>query len=243
MAGRSPSPRWRTLLAVAVVAILLVRSEDGNGEHREPRTRSWLVTTVATLVATAIVAGTILLIETWRDSKIDLDGADLRGATLSGADLTSASLVDADLEGAKLRGSKLAGADLTNANLREVDLSDADLGEVLSGPGAVEMPGAILVKANLSQGVLRNAYLDGVDFSGANLNGSDLSDLSGTRLDFSRAADLEGITMRNADIWGIDFRSMTLIGADFGGSRSPSARRFASPHRCRYDGPATRQLR
>lgn len=76
-------------------------------------------------------------------------------------------------------------------------------------------------------------FAEGVDFCGANLKSSVLSDsfLAGARfdaadlsgVDFSRA-DLRGASFKNATLAGADFEACDLTGADFTGARVEDAR-------------------
>ena len=81
--------------------------------------------------------------------------------------------------------------------------------------------------------VYRGLFAEGVDFCGANLRKSCLSDsfLAGARFDaadlsgtdFSRA-DLRGASFKNTLLTGADFEGCDLSGADFTGSRIDEAR-------------------
>jgi uncharacterized protein YjbI with pentapeptide repeats len=102
---------------------------------------------------------------------VDLRKADLETKDLSGADLRGANLEHANLRGAKLGlGTLLSKARLRDADLFQADLSGANLQDVN------------FAGANLFETKLREAYLCGVDLSGAHgglrteqLAGADLS--------------------------------------------------------------------
>ena len=154
----------------------------------------------------------------------DLSGAKLVGADLSRSNLNRAIFRDADLANAKLtganmfavmmNGANLAGADLSgtriigelkDAHLEGAKIVGADLGADPANQGMVpvrvDMTGAILDGADLTQSnlgsavlsfaKLRNARLVGTRFYWAKLDGADLSGADVTGADFS-SADLTG---------------------------------------------------
>ena len=134
-----------------------------------------------------------------------LEGADLRRADLHGADLEGSNLSQADLRGANLTGADLSGVDLTRANLLPYDeenptrwsqhnvvkRSTPNTRDSFSRKGltATNLTGAILKGAQL-----HNAWLYGVNFSGA-----DLEDVKGITTEelVQQANSLEGATMPN----------------------------------------------
>ncbi len=85
--------------------------------------------------------------------------------------------------------------DLRGADLRGANLSDADL------------RGADLRGANLSDADLRGADLRGADLRGANLSDADL-----------RGADLRGANLSDADLRGADLRGADLSGTNLRGA-------------------------
>ena len=109
----------------------------------------------------------------------NLQGANLTNADLEGAKLSNANLIDANLTNADLKGADLTGADLTGADLDGVmsdctflqanailigcDLSNQDL-------EGFDLSGAVLINADL-----RNAKLNGTDFTASNLQGADFT--------------------------------------------------------------------
>lgn len=99
---------------------------------------------------------------------IDLRGANLTGVNFRGLDLRQANFARANFEGADLRKANLAGSNLCAANLHRVKIKGADL----------------------SGAVLTRAFAAFVDFSDANLDGTDFY-----------AADLIGVKWGNAQ-WG-----------------------------------------
>jgi uncharacterized protein YjbI with pentapeptide repeats len=148
-----------------------------------------------------------------------LNGADLRGADLHGADLEGSNLNQADLRGANLRGADLSGADLSGANLLPYDENNPatwnkhnlekrrtlnngasfyrkrlglkvrkDL-KVRMGLKVTELSGATLSEAQFC-----NAWLHGVNLSGADLDGA--KGISTEELD-QQAFSIKGATMPN----------------------------------------------
>jgi uncharacterized protein YjbI with pentapeptide repeats len=146
-----------------------------------------------------------------------LEGADLRCADLPGADLEGSNLNLADLRGADLRGADLSGADLTDANLLPYDEKNPTtwnkhnlekrstlnngasfyrkrLGlkvrkevKVRKGLKVTDLSGATLREAQFS-----NAWLHGV-----NLSGADLKDAKGITTEelVQQAFSIKGATM------------------------------------------------
>jgi uncharacterized protein YjbI with pentapeptide repeats len=148
-----------------------------------------------------------------------LNGADLRGADLHGADLEGSNLNQADLRGANLRGADLSGADLSGANLLPYDENNPAtwnkhnlekrstlnngasfyrerLGlkvrkevKVRKGLKVTDLSGATLSEAKFC-----NAWLHGVNLSGADLDGA--KGISTEELD-QQAFSIKGATMPN----------------------------------------------
>jgi hypothetical protein len=146
-----------------------------------------------------------------------LNGADLRRADLHGADLEGSNLNQADLRGANLRGADLSGADLTDANLLPYDENNPAawnkhnlekrstlnngasfyrerLGlkvrkklKVRKGLKITDLSGATLSKAKFC-----NAWLHGVNLSGADLDSA--KGISTEELD-EQAFSIKGATM------------------------------------------------
>jgi uncharacterized protein YjbI with pentapeptide repeats/flagellar basal body-associated protein FliL len=148
-----------------------------------------------------------------------LNGADLRLANLHGADLEGSNLNQADLRGANLSGADLSCADLTDANLLPYDEQNPTTwnwhnlekrrtlknGASFYRKGLVakvrmELIGRNKLKGtNLSEATLRkaqfwNAWLQGVNLSGADLEGA--KGISTEELD-QQAFSLKGATMPN----------------------------------------------
>ncbi|MGH9892556.1 MAG: pentapeptide repeat-containing protein [bacterium] len=127
-----------------------------------------------------------------------LSSASLRKATLSQGKLYGATLLDADLEGADLGGAflsncndascspkvpsaaSLGGAHLKNVNLAKADLSGADFSTAsfysssLAGTGKCTFSNgncATAAGATMNNTQFNQAYLVGVDFTGAQVQG------------------------------------------------------------------------
>jgi len=182
--------------------------------------------------------------------KLDLFAADLPNAKLAGADLSGAILEKADLSGADLTGANLAranldGADLTGATLcrvigirskwREAYLGEADLTDIdltQADLNAAELNDANLSGATLSGCKMKNAVLDGVNFTEALLSEARLSgssflkaqlagvDLTGANL---ARADLTDANLMGADLTGANMESITLLRTDLSAARLRNA--------------------
>jgi len=142
-----------------------------------------------------------------RLSNIDLAGADLTGAVLADADLTGASLSGATLAGTDFSGATLDGANLTSiengtleptnfsgaslvgtflgglftaADFRNANLTGADLAPVtVPTIDAASLVGANFTGASLANALgLAQADTEQIDFTGANLEGIDLTTLA-----------------------------------------------------------------
>jgi len=107
---------------------------------------------------------------------------------------------ETDLTGAVFKGASLINATFDGCNLTDADFREAN---VAAEPYPYYMPatfrGATLCNAKFS---LR-AFLQKVDFSGANLTGATLKD-----------ADLQGANFRKANLTGADLSGADLRGAD-----------------------------
>ncbi len=105
-------------------------------------------------------------------------------------------------------------------DLHGADLSEADLSQTnLSGAGLSEanLSGAYLSEANLSGAYLGEANLHYAHLGGANLSGATLS-----VVDFSQA-DLSKATLRRAELLGVDLSHTTLSWADLSEARLQAA--------------------
>ena len=159
----------------------------------------------------------------------DLSGTKLEGATLAHANFSRAILRDADLAGADLsganmfavlmNGANLAGADLSGtriigelkgANLEGAKLVGADLGADPANQGMVpvrvDMSGAILDHADLSESNLASAVLEYASLRDAIL--------VKTRFNWAKlaGADLDGADVTGAIFSDADLTSASLTG-------------------------------
>jgi len=131
-------------------------------------------------------------------------GSESATAKLSGSFFTCADLSGADLTGADLSSAYLIGANLTGATLDSADLTQATLG------GSTTDSPAVLAYALMSNGILTQANLFGVNFAGATIYGYE------TKL--NSAATLEEADFSNAYLEGISFNGSILKGARFDGA-------------------------
>ncbi len=105
----------------------------------------------------------------------NLNGAKLSDANIKRANLSWAELNEVDLEKANLDGSDLTSAKLRKANLREASIRWVDLTSGLLNEAdltASDLARSVLVKTNLTNAKLTDAYLKGVDFRDAILDGT-----------------------------------------------------------------------
>ena len=184
-----------------------------------------------------------------------LRATSLRRAVLFGCDLRTANLVGCDLFQADLRGACLRGSDLSDASLVEADIREGTLARYSddgitrnvtydrqqselsciiaqrSDLTGAKVDGAVLLKTDFTDAVLRNASFRSADMRGSVLRGAVLEncDLEGCNLTHS---DLQG-----ADLSGARLEGALLVDADLRGAvidpdaLSPSQRRAALlPH-------------
>ena len=138
-------------------------------------------------------------------------GSESATAKLSGSFFTGADLSGADLTGADLSSAYLAGANLTGATLDSADLTQATLG------GSATASPAVLAYVLMSNGILTQANLFGVNFAGATIYGYETklnSAATPEEADFSNAY-LEGISFNGSNLKGARFDGACLLGADF----------------------------
>jgi hypothetical protein len=133
------------------------------------------------------------LLSSYDDTIVDLSGADLTEAYLREARLVNTSLgVQGSLtphdERTDLSAANLSGAILLGANLKGAILKGANLSDALVGTTDPSLPWHP-----------KNAALVGVDFSNANLSGSELEALDLTQTDLS-GADLSGANLSEATV-------------------------------------------
>jgi uncharacterized protein YjbI with pentapeptide repeats len=151
---------------------------------------------------------------------VSLNGANLQRVQLTHADLVDASLQRADLSGANLLLADFTGADLNCANLRgTTSTSDKELGHVRRGPKFCEaiLRGAQMQDCYCAMSDFSGSQLADVNLTGANLEGAKLSnnDLAGAGL---RGANLATADLTNSDLSGADLREARLVNTDFAGA-------------------------
>jgi uncharacterized protein YjbI with pentapeptide repeats len=168
----------------------------------------------------------------------DLRGARFEAATLFACDFRQANLESASLAHADLRGCFFAGAIMLSANLFEADLRPGahvtrdktgefrallpqdrpDAASVAGFVGAdltdASLMGAIAVKTDFSEAVMRGcklvrAHVRGANFAGSNLQGADFAQ-----------ADTRDACFRGAVIAGANFEYTDMAGADLQGALS-----------------------
>ena len=187
-------------------------------------------------------------------ANLDLAELDFKQANLSESNLYGADLSRTNLSGANLRGARLDRAKMTSANFTGADLTDARILRptifTTLDPVIAEAPrftGARLVR------VRSDGWLDGTDFSGADLTGavfggghaheqtlfSPTSLISANftgailkeakfpsaHLKYARFvdSDLSGANLRGAHLLGADFTRANLAGADLTGANLDGA--------------------
>jgi uncharacterized protein YjbI with pentapeptide repeats len=151
---------------------------------------------------------------------VDWSGCSLGGANLAGANLSGANLTNAILDGANLTNANLTDANLLSADLDNVVLTGATItGSTLSVSSMqhVRSGGLVGTPASGADGFdLIGGYLIGAT---ADLQGANLSGLSVSGRDFSRAsligADLTNAAMQFANLTGADLRGATVSGTSF----------------------------
>ena len=182
-------------------------------------------------------------------AELDFKQANLSGSNLYGADLSRANLAGAKLVGARLDRAKVTSADFTGADLTDARILRPTIFTTLDPvkAEALRFTGARLVR------VRSDGWLDGTDFSGADLTGavfggghaheqtlfSPTSLISANftgailkeakfpsaHLKYARFvdADLTGANLRGAHLLGADFTRANLSGADVTGANLDGA--------------------
>lgn len=162
---------------------------------------------------------------------VSLANRDLTGANLSNLDLTGIDLQGALLEGANFEGTNLAGANLAGAVLARANFTKAHLeGAALLGAnlgrailkeaqltGGIDMTGATLMYADMSDASFQGAKLDRVDMFEAVFKGASFREIQGTMLNFIQS-DLSGVSFANAHVLKCNFVETTLDNVDFTGA-------------------------
>jgi uncharacterized protein YjbI with pentapeptide repeats len=137
--------------------------------------------------------------------RLNFRALDLSRADLSSGDFTGSNFAFSDLSEANLSKAQLAKANFYCANLYKINLSGADLSSAVEStdPDTTNLIGAIIIKANLSGTLLRNAnladaHLNESDFSGTNLRGARLDSANLFRTNLSGAQANEDTDLAKA---------------------------------------------
>lgn len=179
-------------------------------------------------------------------AKAELERAVLAEADLDEVEGPAASFYKADLRGAKLRKAKLPKCDFSGALLEKADFTGAEL--QASGIERAKAAGAIFRGADISnlrasegadarkadfretkgaKTVWNDSFLEGADFSGANLPAADFTGAALSGALFRRAelvsgsfadADLRKANCSQVNLLRASFERADLGGADFQGS-------------------------
>jgi uncharacterized protein YjbI with pentapeptide repeats len=167
-----------------------------------------------------------------------LDSANLSGANLAGADLVFADLVAASLDVAILAEANLTGTDLTGAILDGADLTRAELQDAKMVNAGRLLTGAMLDDLTRAAGggeakivQVRLPLGGSINFTGANLQGADLSRANLRDSDFT-GATLQRTDFSEANVRNANFEHAFLVSANFTGADLTSANlsRSALPH-------------
>jgi uncharacterized protein YjbI with pentapeptide repeats len=152
-----------------------------------------------------------------RMKKANLEEADLSGAILYQADLSGANLKLASLKNVRARGIQAQKINLTEADLTGANLAEGNLEEAV-GPGSVwedakcfrgRFPFANFEKSDFS-----GAYLEGTDFSCANLRHARMAGAILRGADMTRVNLFLG-SLEKADLTGANLREANLYEAEF----------------------------
>jgi uncharacterized protein YjbI with pentapeptide repeats len=141
--------------------------------------------------------------------RANLSGADLSGAVLSNeGDKPAAKLIGAHMRNTNLTGAKLSGVDFSNANFYSSQRGSCGSN---AGKRCASAQGATIVGSNFT-----NAYLYGVDFSGAVISGTNFSYAVLTGASFAGATignngDTSATSFLQAHLEGVDLGDAALI--------------------------------
>jgi uncharacterized protein YjbI with pentapeptide repeats/RimJ/RimL family protein N-acetyltransferase len=174
-----------------------------------------------------------------------LNNACLRGAFMIGGVFVGASLDGADLSGAHLGGiSQLAAAKLDYAYMPNVTLTGANLfGVSFAFSSLFGGSTSIADATTLEQADFSNAYLEGISFRGAPLQGSKFNNACLVTVDFTGAnlsptlAGSVSTSMAGACLHGATFTDSKLAGADFTGATVAFERGHLKVRYCTPQGP------
>ena len=154
-----------------------------------------------------------ILIATGSCSHCNLRGAQLQGYNFAGANLNGADLSGgAKLQGATLSFAYMPDADLTGADLTGAHLNDVDFYQVTKRPSlnGATLTQAQFANANLIGIDLSHAFLEGADFSGAQMPGALLKDITHVTTPTSGR-----VSFVKTLLAGADFSNSTFDGGDF----------------------------
>lgn len=166
-------------------------------------------------------------------AKAHLHGAKLHDATLKKANFSKAKLHKAkfhraNLNGATFDGAGLKAAEFYGAKLNDVSFMNANLKGVdfggVRGLGSGSRNSADDCKASPST-ACSNTTLDGVDFTGANLQGANFSGALLVNVKFT-GANLEGANFQRSQHEGSLFMNANLKSANFDFSDLTSSTNF-----------------
>lgn len=198
-------------------------------------------------------------------SGANLTGANLSNTDLSGANMVRANATNANLSRTELLRANLSRANLTGADLSQSNLEDTDLagvtvtnarfanavlhgvksGRIVGTPASLPNDYAIRdgyfvgTQANLTNAVLTDVNLNGINLSRATLNGLKSRNVIGAPILPSRyrvvkgyvvgpnvnlaGADLTNQSLMNVQLIGADLRNSKLINANFAGTNITNA--------------------
>jgi uncharacterized protein YjbI with pentapeptide repeats len=105
----------------------------------------------------------------------NLKGKDLSGQSLILAQFTNANLEESNFNNADLRGAVFNGTIANKANFHSADLTNSFV--YLSSFNGADFSDAVLVEAIMKRTSLKDAKIEGADFSFAVLDGQEVSNL------------------------------------------------------------------
>jgi uncharacterized protein YjbI with pentapeptide repeats/class 3 adenylate cyclase len=148
-------------------------------------------------------------------NSVDLDGVDFSRVSVRNSSITNCRFRYADLISTNFEGSLLRNNDFSHAKLIATRLVDCDLS------------GSILLHSNMLMAITRNTKLEKIDFSGhdigglmlrnVSLAGSNLAGQQLARIDFSNS-NLVDANLQDADLTSAIFTNAKLAGANFKGA-------------------------
>lgn len=155
-----------------------------------------------------------------RGKALRLSKADARGADFTGSQLPNTDMQGADIRGADFSNSVLRGVVFKKTDMREAKFRKADLTEMEISPN-------VKLDMQIIWGSSDTNRNEGVDFSGAKLNGVDLKYAHLRFCNFEEATfintDMEGAILigsdfKKADLTGANLKHANLAAANFSGA-------------------------